>query len=128
MNFEHLRLPPLLCAFLLACASAPATERGDAPLPRGDARTITLGDITGAPQLNLLDFIVAERPTWVRAANGSAPNVTVYLGDARLGGLSTLAGIPLNSIRVVRYHDASAAQQKFNVATIGPVIQVIPKR
>ena len=124
---NHHRLPLLLSAFVLACASTPGTELGDIPVRHGDSRTITQSDIAGAPQLNVLDFIVAERPYWLRAPDGKVPPVTVYVGDTRLGGISTLAGIPLSSIRMVRYHEASAAQQKFNVATIGPVIQVMTK-
>ena len=121
------RLPLLLCTLLLACVSAPKNDLDDHSVRHGDSRTITLSDVAGAPQLNVLDFIVAERPNWLRAADGKGPAVTVYVGDTRLGGISTLAGIPLNSIRLVRFHDASAAQQKFNVATIGPVIQVMTK-
>lgn len=56
------RLSLLLCTFLLACATSRATELDDAAVRRGDARTITLADVAAAPQLNVLDFIVAERP------------------------------------------------------------------
>jgi len=121
------RLPLLFCTFLLACASAPKSDLDDRAVRHGDSRTITLSDVAGAPQLNVLDFIVAERPNWLRAPDGKVPPVTVYVGDTRLGGVSTLSGIPLSSVRLVRFHDASAAQQKFNVATIGPVIQVMTR-
>jgi hypothetical protein len=110
-------------ALLVACASAPATELEPAG-PRGDSRTITAADITGATQLNLLDFIRAERPLWLKTPSGRVAALTVYSGDTRLGGPSTLSGISLNTVSLVRYFEASAAQQRFNVTNIGPVIQV----
>jgi len=118
---------PLLCALLIACASTSSTELEELPVPHGDSRTITLSDIASATQLNLQDFIVAERPNWLRTPTGRVPAVTVYIGDTRLGGISTLAGITLTDVRLVRYYDASASQQKFNVATLGPVIQVMTR-
>ena len=111
-------------ALVVACASAPATELEPAG-PRGDSRTITAADISGATQLNLLDFIRAERPLWLKASTGRVAAVTVYVGDTRLGGLATLSGISLNTVSLVRYIEASAAQQRFNLANIGPVIQVL---
>jgi len=109
-------------AITLACASAPASQI-DAPGPRGDSRTITLADLDGATQLNLQDFIIATHPQWLRDASGRIAAVTVFLDDARLGGLSTLSGVSLSTVGLVRYYDASAAQQKFN-SIVGPVIHV----
>jgi hypothetical protein len=116
------RLLLAVLAATIACASAPR-----APLeagPRGDSRTLTTADLANATQLNLLDFIVAERPHWLTSTTGRLAPVIVYLDDARIGGVSTLKEITLGAITLVRYYDASAAQQKFNSRVRGPVIQV----
>ena len=119
------RLLLAVLATTLACASSPASQV-DAPGPRGDSHTITRADLEGATQLNLNDFVVATHPQWLRDARGRIANVTVFLDDTRLGGLSTLSSISLNTVGAVRYYDASAAQQKFNTL-IGPVIQVVSR-
>jgi hypothetical protein len=121
-----MRLTRLLLAVLaatIACASAAGTQVEGAG-PRGDSKTLTAADLANATQLNLLDFIVAERPQWLRAPGGSLAPVVVYVDDARLGGASTLKELTLGAVRMVRYYDASSAQQKFNNRDGGPVIQV----
>jgi len=110
----------------IACASAPGSQI-EAVGPRGDSKTLTIADLANATQLSLLDFIVAERPQWLKTPDGRPAPVVVYLDDARLGGASTLKGLTLSTITTVRYYEASAAQQKFNGRDLGPVIQVITK-
>ena len=122
----HPRLLFAALALTIACASAPATEIE--PLgPRGDSKTLTTADLAIATQLNLLDLIAAERPQWLRTPDGRAAPVVVYVDAARLGGASTLRGVSLNAITMVRYYEASAAQQKFNGRDLGPVIHVLMK-
>jgi hypothetical protein len=111
-------------AATLACASAPGSQVEPAG-PRGDTKTITAADIARATQLNLLDFIVAERPQWLRGPDGRVAPVTVYVDDSRMGGSSTLRSITLSTVSLVRYYEATAAQQKFNGADRGAVIHVI---
>lgn len=122
--------PPLLLlaalAATLACATTPGTAI-EAPGRRGDSRSITAADLTNVTQLNLLDYIIAQRPQWLRGPDGRAAPVVVYLDEARIGGPSTLRGITLRTVSFVRYYDASAAQQKFNGPERGPVIHVITK-
>jgi hypothetical protein len=117
----------LLAAFAatLACATSSSAEI-EAPGPRGDSRSITTADLASATQLNLLDYIVAQRPQWLRGADGRVAPVVVYVDDARLGGPSTLRSVTLSTVNFVRYYDAAAAQQKFT-AHDGPVIHVITK-
>ena len=121
--------PPflLLAAFaaIVACASTPGTAL-EAVGPRGDSRSITTADLVNVTQLNLLDYIVAQRPQWLRGPDGRVAPVVVYVDDARIGGPSTLRSITLSTVNLVRYYDASAAQQKFN-SHDGPVIHVITK-
>ena len=110
----------------LACASAQDPVL-DAAGPRGNLKSLTAADLQGAPQLDLLDLIVAERPQWLRAPDGKPAPVIVYLGDARLGGSSTLKGLTLSTIGSVRYFETSAAQQRFSSRDFAPVIQVVLK-
>jgi len=122
--------PPFLVlaafAATLACATSPGAEIEAARPRHGDSRSITTADLVNATQLNLLDYIVAQRPQWLRGVDGRVAPVVVYVDDARLGGPSTLRSVTLSTVNFVRYYDASAAQQKFN-AHDGPVIQVITK-
>jgi hypothetical protein len=127
------RLPGLLLGALLAASAACARavpEEGSLG-PRGDSKTITEADLTRATQLSLYDYIVAERPRWLQVGagsrTGSAYPTLVYLDDSRLGTVETLRGISVPGVRLVRYHEASAAQQKFTGRDIGPVIQVLTK-
>jgi hypothetical protein len=95
--------------------------------PRGDSKTITAGDLKMATQLNLLDYVVAERPHWLRTPDGRPSAVVVYLNGTRLGGPSTLRDITISTVTSVRYYDAPEAHQKFTGVDRGPVIQVIPR-
>jgi hypothetical protein len=110
----------------LACASAPDPELEPVG-PRGDSKTLTVADLANATQFNLLDFIVAERPQWLRTPDGRPAAVVVYLGDTRLGGASTLKELTLGTIASVRYFEATAAQQRFTGRDRGPVIQVLTR-
>jgi hypothetical protein len=118
------RLLVTALAAALACSSGPGPEV--APIgPRGDAKTITPADLSVATQLNLLDYIAAERPQWLKTPDGRPSPAVVFVNDTRLGGVSTLQGLTITTISAVRYFDATAAQQKFNGVDRGPVIQVI---
>jgi hypothetical protein len=124
-----MRSPRLLLGTLLlslACAAAPGAETATVG-PRGDAKTITTADLVNATQLDLLGFIAAERPQWLRTPDGRPSAVVVYLDDARLGGPATLKGITLRAVTTVRYYEASAAQQRFSTRDRGPVIHVVTK-
>ena len=113
----------LLC---VACASAQDPVIATAG-PRGNTKSLTAADIAAAPQLDLLSLIAAERPQWLRTIDGQPAPVIVYLGDARLGGSSTLKGLTLSTIGSVRYFETSAAQQRFSSRDFAPVIQVLLK-
>ena len=113
----------------VACAPA-----AGAPAPevagRGDSKTITEGQLSGATQLNLYDYVMAARPRWLRSTgsmNRNAFPLLIFVGDTRLGGAQTLKSLTTSTVRVVRYYEASAAQQKFAGQDIGPVIHVLLK-
>jgi hypothetical protein len=120
------RLLMAAMALSLACASAPGAA--NEPIAhRSDPKSLTAADFANATQLNLLDFILAERPRWLRSPDGSQPPVVVYVDDARLGGPATLKSITLSTVATVRYYEATAAQQKFSIRDRGPVIEVFTR-
>ena len=93
---------------------------------RGDSKTVTESELASAVQLNVYDYIAAQRPNWFRQGGRSLPLV-VFLDDARLGGPQVLKTLTTGSIRMLRYFEASAAQQKFSGRDFGPVIQVLSR-
>jgi hypothetical protein len=122
----------LLLGFALALGSACGTAAGPGspPSPRGDSKTVTADDLAEATQLNLYDYLLAERPRWLRGSVPTGPGaspVLVFMDDTRLGGVQTLRTLSLNTIRMVRYYEPSAAQQKFSGRDVGAVIQVLLK-
>lgn len=129
-----MRLPPVLLAALLAagaaCSRAAATEEV-LPGARGDSKTITEADLGRATQMNLYDYIQAERPRWLQLGAGSrtgrAYPTVVFMDDTRIGPAETLKGISFPGVRLVRFYEASAAQQKFTGRDLGPVIQVVTR-
>jgi hypothetical protein len=117
-----------IAAVLLTLACASAHDPAVAPAgPRGDPKSLTAADLAVATQLDLLALIVAERPQWLRTADGRPAAVIVYVGDARLGGAATLKGLTVSTIGSVRYYEPSAAQQRFSPRDYGPVIHVLLK-
>ena len=117
----------ILALLALAACAPPSASEGSEPAPvRGDARTITAAELATATQLNLYDYVRATRPLWLQQPARSSP-ITVFVDDARLGGVSTLQSVTLTTVSLVRFYDASAAQQKFNGRDLGAVIQVISR-
>jgi hypothetical protein len=121
----------LLLALSLACggACAPAASSGGTAPVRGDSKTVTASELAVATQLNLYDYVAAERPRWLKGSglNGRALPLVIFLDDTRLGSAPTLKSLTTGSVRMLRYFEASAAQQKFTGRDIGPVIQVITR-
>ena len=118
--------------FVVAVACAPATAGAPAAegASRGDSKTITESELSGATQLNLYDYVMAARPRWLRSTGSMNRNgfpLLIFVGDTRLGGAQTLKSLTTSTVRIVRYYEASAAQQKFAGQDIGPVIHVLLK-
>jgi hypothetical protein len=130
MTRPHRRL---LLGVVLALGSACASAAGPGSptsAVRGDSKTVTADDLAEAVQLNLYDYLAAERPRWLRGGvpvRPGAPDVVVFMDETRLGGAQSLKTISINTVRMVRYYEPSAAQQKFPGRDIGAVIQVVIK-
>jgi hypothetical protein len=123
----------LLAAVLAAataCSSAPPSGGASAGRPRSDSKTITADELSQATQVNLYDYVSAYRPRWLQSRSpsnlrGQGLDVVVFMDDSRLGATSTLKGVSLSGVKLIRYYDASEAQQRFNAREVGAVIQVI---
>lgn len=115
-------------AFAVSAACAPPPVEGGAgrtsPV-RGDPKTVTESELAVATQLNLYDYVAAERPRWLAAGRGLP--LVVFVDDMRLGSAATLRTLATTSARMLRYYEASAAQQKFGGRDVGTVIQVITR-
>ncbi len=110
----------------LACSRTPPPDTGDLG-PRGDGKTITVSDLANVTQLNLLDFIAAERPGWLRTPSGAVSSVVVYLDGVRVGGASALRNVTIANVARARYYDVAAAQQRFSLRDYSPVIEIITR-
>jgi hypothetical protein len=131
-----MRIGCLLGTALLVITSGCASPSGGSTAntaASGDSKTVTEAELAGATQINLYDYVSAERPRWLHLRspgslnNRSSLSIVVYVNDAPLGAPETLKTISTNGVKMLRYYDASAAQQKFNGRDFGAVIQVIPK-
>jgi hypothetical protein len=126
-----MRWPRVLFGAALALGTA-CSRAGD-PVPitpsRGDTKIVNAEELASAVHMNLYDYLVAERPRWLRGSQTSlgASQVMVFLDETRLGGIQTLKNVSTNTVRLARYFEASAAQQRFNGKDLGPVIQVLTK-
>lgn len=124
----------LIGSFVAAagCTTSLGGKDTDPPVPessegavRSDSRTVSAADLAAATQLNLLDYLRAERPRWLTLRSARAGAILVYVDDTRLGTIETLSSIPPKGVHAVRYFDAAAGQAKFATRTAGAVIQVI---
>ena len=127
----HRLLLGLALALGNACAPASTPRTAGSPATaRSDSKMVTAEDLAEAVQLNLYDYLLAERPRWLRGSVPTGPGalaVLVYMDDTRLGGVQTLKTVTLGTVRMVRYYEPSAAQQKFSGRDVGAVIQVVMK-
>ncbi|HEX6068625.1 MAG TPA: hypothetical protein VFZ18_02345 [Longimicrobiaceae bacterium] len=109
-----LRSIPSLLALLLAAAATPAVAVE--PGPSGpNARSVTQQEIQKSAQSNLLDFVRANRPQWLRTRGvGTAANpVAVYLDGQRVGGPEQLRGISTGITSGLRYVDGQEATTRW---------------
>jgi hypothetical protein len=109
-----LRIIPSLLALLLAAAATPALAAE--PGPSGpNARSVTQQEIRQAAQSNLLDFVRANRPQWLRTrgVGAAASPVAVYLDGQRVGGQEQLRGISTEITSGLRYVDGQEATTRW---------------
>lgn len=116
-----------LAGLLAGCAAAPRSDTDElADGRRGDSHALTAQDLSVGGPRNLLNAVRDLRPRWFQTPGGSFSTITIFIGESRAGGASSLEGLETVSVREVRYFETSAAQQRFARVT-GPVIQVLLK-
>ena len=116
-----------LAGALAGCAASPRTDTDEIAIGRrGDAHTLTEQDLSVGGPRNLLNAVRDLRPRWFQTPGASFSTITVFIGESRAGGASSLDALETLSVREVRYFETSAAQQRFAGVT-GPVIQVLLK-
>jgi hypothetical protein len=127
--FKRRLLLAAVLAAAVACASGAGAVASGAG-PRSDSMTISADELSQATQLNLYDYIAAYRPRWLQSRSpsnmqGRALNIVVYVDNSLLGGTTLLKGVTLSGVTMIRFYDASEAQQRFSAHDAGGVIQVI---
>ena len=70
------------------------------------------------------------RPDWLRgrgptSLSGGVPEVLVYVDGQRMGGRAILTQYPVNSVREIRFHNATDATQRWGTGHAGGVIELI---
>jgi len=133
MRRRHLT-SALLLTSLAACASAPINGSADEIQPTGRS-----SDVIGYPEMassgahDALQAITRLRPFFLnrgREMSPSKPNVSllqVFLDDIKLGGLETLQGIPIESIKSIKYLTSSEATLRWGTNHTGGVILLSTK-
>lgn len=117
----------VLACLLAGCATTPPPDTDEvANDQRGDSHSLTASDLSPSGPRTLLSAIRDLRPRWLQTPGGPFSTITVFIGDSRAGSAESLDGLETATVRVVRYFETSAAQQRFSGVS-GPVIQVFLK-
>jgi len=120
----------LVCSVvLLATSCAVASQSGD-----GNSRSQTRlshADLENTSELTLYDAIQRLRPRWLRprgtnSARGPA-RIVVYLNNVRVGGVSYLHDLAVESVQEVSFINASDATTRWGIGVAGGVILVISR-
>ncbi|HXV85218.1 MAG TPA: hypothetical protein VD793_00890 [Gemmatimonadales bacterium] len=116
---------------MLGCASSGGAAGGD-PTGRGSS-VLTAEMLAAQPVTNLYDAVQRLRPRWMleRGTSTLSPGgnpVVVYVDNQRLGGVEELRGIPIHTVQLVRYRDASDATTRYGLGHASGAIEVIMKK
>jgi hypothetical protein len=103
---------------LSGCARPAPGETRPAAAPRLNSTSITQEEIRTAGAANAYDLVQSLRPKWLnmRGSIAHTPtegDIVVYLGFARLGGLSALREVAATSLVTVEYLDPAKANYRF---------------
>lgn len=119
----------LVVLVALSSACAPAAQ-GTGGGPARNSQLITTEEIKHSTASNAYVLVESLRPRWL--ARGSrqtltgAPEVAVYMGGVRLGGVEVLRSIATSEVAELRFLDAGAAQSRFGSGHMAGVILLTP--
>jgi len=120
-----MRIRRMAAAALLALAACgPA---GTSTPGRGNARLLTMDELTESHSSNLYDAVQRLRPAWLapRYLGASRGAAAVYIGSQRGGEIDFLRTIETANVREVHYFSAVEATSRFGRNVPYGVIQVI---
>jgi hypothetical protein len=121
----RIRMRWMMAAALLAMAAC--GPPGTSTPGRGNARLLTVDELSGSHSSNLYDAVQRLRPSWLapryQGASRGAP--TVYVGSQRYGDIDALRIIETSNVLEVHYFDTVSAAARFGRNLPFGVIQVI---
>lgn len=136
-----------LVTFATACASGGGTSTtASEPQPRrGSANLITEAEIAQGAYQTALEIVQSLRPAMMRARTGATSaastgspglsesaatggSVVVYVDESRLGEVPTLASIPAQRVKEIRYVNGRDATTRWGTGHANGVIQVIMRK
>jgi hypothetical protein len=119
----------------VAKTAEPATPRTDAPTPtvprvRRSLNTITYEEVRTAHVADAYQLVHNLRPSWLRTPRGASSitnniDLAVFLNGIRMGSRDALNGIPITSVRSLRFYTATEARQKFGGDTSAGAIEIL---
>ena len=119
----------LFSVVLLATSCAAASQSGERS--GRSLNRLSHEDLVDTSELTLYNAIDRLRPLWLRprgtsSARGPAP-VVVYMNNVRVGGLSYLRDIAVESVAEVSFISASDATTRWGTGVAGGVILVVSR-
>jgi len=127
MRNARLLLPSL--AILLAISCATASQSGERRT--GSQNQLSHEELVNTSELTLYDAIQRLRPMWLRARGNSATQgpdpVIVYMNNVRVGDISYLHDIMVESVEEVSFVNASDATTRGGIGGAGGVILVVSR-
>ena len=111
----------------LMLAVAACGPPGTSTPGRGNARLLTVDELSQSHSANLWDAVQRMRPSWLSPRYHSASRglPTVFLGSQRYGEVDVLRTIETANVREVHYYDTVSAAARFGRNLPFGVIQVI---
>lgn len=108
---------------------APAAPTLQVPRARRSLNVITYEEVRNAHVSDAQELIHNLRPSWLRTPRGmtsfaSPIDVAVFKDGIRMGSREALVGIPITTIRMVRFYSAVDARQKFGGDTSAGAIEI----
>lgn len=123
---------PMLCAFLMACASGGAKTSSASGTSSGksssDSPTLSSTDISAADLPTAYDLVDKLRRPWLRSDPASGADVSVYMDNQKLGGTSALRDIPSAEVSEMQFVRSSDAVARYGEDAKGGAIVIVRKR
>jgi hypothetical protein len=108
---------------------AEAAPQPQVPRARRSLNVISYEEVRNAHVSDAQELIHNLRPSWLRTPRGmtsfaSPIDVAVFKDGIRMGSREALVGIPITTIRMVRFYSAVDARQKFGGDTSAGAIEI----